>query len=360
MTIKVTAKPKPVSRAKTKSIDAKYAGDEPIVIGEMSRALNWYNYSHDRDQAKIWTLDYMKKVGYSKSDISAVRRTPNIVTTVGWLARIQANGNLLSAHNISFISGHIANMIKAAGSEETSIVATKPVVDIQARIRARTKVLLTMIECEIDNAGSGGAFDMYSFMQLHEVTPQIAGYIRDYYLPMKEEVLLDDEQVKEAYGARHEFWKIFYCSLIADCDRFINNKKTAKLRKPREKKVISAVDLIKNMKYQKEFPALKIVSVHPTEIVGCDQLWVYNTKYKKLSRYNALGPAGIQVKGTTLINYDVETSISKGLRKPDISIQQLLGSGKIAIRKFMDELMTVSGPANGRINEDTVLLKAVK
>jgi hypothetical protein len=363
MAVKAKVKSGPGSRTAAKSIDAKLMGDEPIVVANLANALNWYNYVYDNEKAKAWVLDYMKKEGYSKSDLSAFRRAPKhaTITTVGWLARIQANGNELTDHNIDFMKKRIASMIKAGGKETAEVKeVTKPVIDIQARIRARATNLITMIEEELDGVMNGGTFDIYSFLQRHEVTPQIAGYIRDYYLPMKEESELNDDQVKEAYGKKIKFWRTFYCTLIADCDKFINNKKAVKIRKPREKKVKSAVDVVKALKYQKEEPSLRIVSVHPTEIVGCNQLWVYNTKYKKLTQYISMSPNGLQVKGTTLIGYDPELSVTKSLRKPDVTIADLLKAGKVAIRTFMADLKTAVSAPNGRINEQTILLRVIK
>lgn len=363
MAIKLKTKPKPKSRAVIKSIDDKHYGSEPLIVAGESAyrdALNWYNYMYDADQAREWFLEYVKK-NYSKVELAAVRRLPkhSIPTTVGWISRIIMNGNEV---NTNYFKKRTAELIHSGlkTKDETEVKVDKPVIDIQARIRARADTLITMVEEELDGVMNGGTFDIYSFFQKHEVTPQVAGYIRDYYLPMKEEVELDDEQVKEAYGKKLKFWRTFYCTLIADCDRFINNKKAVKIRKPREKKVKSAVDLVKNLKYQKEEPSLKIVSVHPTEIVGCNQLWVYNTKYKKLTQYISMSPQGLQIKGTTLTGWDPEQSVSKGLRKPDITIGELLKAGKVSLRSFMTDLKTVASAPNGRINEQTILLRVVK
>lgn len=370
MAVKLKAKPKIKSRAVIKSIDDKNYGSEPVVITygahtEYRDALNWYNYMHDQDQAREWLLEYMKGNGYKRDEIAAVRRCPKhkIITTIGWQARMMMNGNVLMDASKQFFDDHV-NRLLALGAqtheESTTATIEKPVVDIQARVRARADTLITMVEEELDNVMDGGTFDIYAFLQKHEVTPQIAGYIRDYYLPMKEEAELDDEQVKEAYGKKLKFWRTFYCTLITDCDRFINNKKAVKIRKPREKKVKSAVDLVKNLKYQKEEPSLKIVSVHPTEIVGCSQLWVYNTKYKKLTQYISMSPNGIQVKGTTLIGWDTESSVSKSLRKPETTTAELLKAGKVTLRSFMSDLKTTASAPNGRINEQTILLRVVK
>lgn len=369
MAIKLKAKPKPKSRAAIKSIDDKSYGFEPLVIatedsGKYRDALNWYNYMFDHDRAREWLLEYMKVSGFQRAQIAAVRRCPkhSITPTIGWQARIMMNGNVLTESSMDFFNQRLDGLLKTGDEikEVADQVVEKPVIDIQARIRARANSLITMVEEEIDGVMNGGTFDIYSFLQKHEVTPQVAGYIRDYYLPSKEEVMLDDEQVKESYGKKLKFWNAFYCTLIADCDRFINNKKAVKIRKPREKKVKSAVDVVKALKYQKQEPSLKIVSVHPTEIVGCNQLWVYNTKYKKLTQYISMSPTGLQVKGTTLIGYDPELSISKSLRKPEITTAELLKAGKVAIRTFMADLKTTPSAPNGRINEQTILLRAIK
>jgi hypothetical protein len=73
-----------------------------------------------------------------------------------------------------------------------------------------------------------------------------------------------------------------------------------------------------------------------------------------------MSPQGIQVKGTTLIGWDTELSVSKSLRKPEITIPELLKVGKVAIRSFMPELKTAASAPNGRLNEQTILLRVIK
>lgn len=363
MAIKVKAKPKQISRSQIKSIDDKAYGSEPIVIKSFSDALNWYNYMATDDQSREWFFAYMKK-NYTKNDIAMVRKLPKwkVSKTLGNVARILLNGNALPQNNIDYFKNGVQELIDAGKKIVDEVVeeAPKPVVDIQARVRDKAKIVITNIEEELDNVMDGKEFSMYSFCQANELNPQILNIVADYYRPQYDEIMSNDEQVKEAYGKRQKFWINFWTEFFNDIDRFINNKKAVKVRKPREKKVKSAVDQVKNLKYQKEEPTLKIVSVHPAEIVGCSQLWTYNTKYKKLTRYDASGPNGIQVKGTTLTGYDVEKSLSKSLRKPDITIQSLLGAGKVSLRKFMDELKTVASVPNGRINSDTILLRVIK
>ena len=364
MVIKVKAKPKQISRSAIKSIDDKAYGSEPVVITGISQALNWYNYMSSDDQSRDWFFTYAKR-SYTKNEISQLRKLPKwrISKTLGNIARILLNGNELPKENMDYFDNGVKDLLKLASQiveENEEAVAVKAVVDIQARVRDKAQVIITNLEEELDLVMEGKEFSMYTFCQANELNAQILNIVSDYYRPQYDEIMSNDEQVQEAFGKRLKFWINFWQSFFSDIERYVNNKKVTKVRKPREKKAKSAVDLVKNLKYQKEEPSLKIVSVHPTELVGCTQLWTYNTKYKKLSRYDSVGPAGIQVKGTTLIGYDVETSMSKGLRKPEASIQALLGAGKVSLRKLMDEIKTVESKPNGRINQDTILLRVIK
>ena len=359
---KLTTKPKTtrpkLTRTAVKSIDYRFYGSEPIDIAVRgyTDALNWYNYMHDIDKAREWFLDYVKR-NKTKVELAAVRRLAkhSIPSTVGWIARILMNGNQLE--NMNYFETRMAELIEA-GLKTKEVVerADKPVVSIQERTQSKIYQLITDCEEAVDN---DPALNIYDWLKGKEATVQAASAIRDFYAKWVndyEEDEFDTRTEKKQRADQKKYWEAF----VSDCDRYCGNKKATKVRKPREKKTKSAVDQITKLQYQKEFPQLKIVSVNPAELVGCNQLWTYNTKYKKLSRYDATGPAGITVKGTTLIGFDVERSLTKSIRKPEVTIQQLLSAGKVALRSIMDELKTNESKPNGRINTDTVLLRVIK
>jgi hypothetical protein len=68
--------------------------------------------------------------------------------------------------------------------------------------------------------------------------------------------------------------------------------------------------------------------------------------------------SGLMVKGTTILDYDKETSIQKTLRKPKEQISNWTGKAKTKFTKSFDELTTTGIKMNGRINENTIILKA--
>jgi hypothetical protein len=358
MAIKLKAKPKQISRTAIKSIDDKAYGSEPIQIASLGDALNWYNYMASDDQSREWFFTYAKK-NFSKNDVALLRRLPKwkISKTLGNVARILLNGNVLPQVNLDYFNNSIAALLSEASAiRDETAEEPKTVVSIQDRVQAKIYQLIT--ECE-EAVDADPKLDIYEWLVGKEATAQAASAIRDFYAKGLGDHEPDEFDTREMKKAREDLKK-YWESFVLLVDRFINNKKAVKVRKPREKKVKSAVDIVKNLKFQKEDKALKVVSVHPAEIVGCKQLWVYNTKYKKLSRYDAVGPAGIQVKGTTLIGFDVETASSKALRKPDTSLQSLLSAGKVVLRTFMSELKTSESKPNGRINEQTILLRVIK
>jgi hypothetical protein len=70
--------------------------------------------------------------------------------------------------------------------------------------------------------------------------------------------------------------------------------------------------------------------------------------------------SGLSVKGTTIIGFNEEQSIQKTIRKPEEKLTEFKSAGKRKLEKFLDEINAVDIKLNGRINADTILLKAVQ
>jgi hypothetical protein len=139
-------------------------------------------------------------------------------------------------------------------------------------------------------------------------------------------------------------------------------------RKPRKPKVYSADKIVAKLKYCVTDDKFKLASVNPTDIVGATELWVFNTKTRKIGKYIAsnIDPkgmmregSGLSVKGTTIIGYDEKLSMQKTLRKPVDQIKEFKDSGKVKLRTFLDDIKTTDTKLNGRCNPETVLLKVV-
>jgi len=116
----------------------------------------------------------------------------------------------------------------------------------------------------------------------------------------------------------------------------------------------------KAINYKKEDTELGLKSVNPAEIVGASQVWVYNTKYKRLAAYRSDSALGIQVKGSTLQNYDPDMSEQKSIRRPEIIVNRVLTSSKVQLRKFLSDIETKEFELTGRINDECIIVRVIK
>jgi hypothetical protein len=128
-------------------------------------------------------------------------------------------------------------------------------------------------------------------------------------------------------------------------------------RKPRAKKSKPAEKIIEKLKFLKQDDKLKLVSINPTDILGAKELWIFNTKTRKIGKYVAGEFTELGVKGTSITGFDEHKSVQKTLRKPEEQLKEFKAAGKVQLRKFLDDIKAVDIKLNGRINEDTVLLK---
>ena len=137
-------------------------------------------------------------------------------------------------------------------------------------------------------------------------------------------------------------------------------------RKPRKKKPISKDKLVSKLQYSKEDTKYNLKSIDPKDIITAEQLWVFNTKTRKLGIYVAsvLDPrglnregTGLSVKGTSVQGFDPEKSVQKTLRKPEEQLFEFMKCGPVKSKTFFSEIKSMEIALTGRINPDTILLK---
>jgi len=273
-----------------------------------------------------------------------------------------------------FLRERIADAIERGKTikEEEEVTEKKDtgvVLSIQDRLREAAYAMTT----EIEDAHESFLLDPDSFdpkaikivnlLKGRECKGAHARVIKDLYQRAHDEVAEaiegKDDQLKEGYAwlGKKNLKKLydFYHEILSACEMLQQEGKVN--RKPRAKKAVSKDKLVAKLKYKKTDDQLKLVSINPADIIGSQEVWVYNTKTRKLGKYVAAAYNDIRVKGTTLIGFDENKSVQKTLRKPDEQLKEFKSSGKVALRKFLEDIKAVDIKLNGRINEDTVLLK---
>ena len=330
----------------------------------ISKALTWYNYYKDFKDSKKWLILWMSKNGYSKNDMDTIQKvSDSFILNTGFVCRLQERGAKLEERNIQWIKDKI-EYFKNLKTKDEEEVDDKPKVNIQDRIQEQTNEMIGELEGFVDNFKE--SFNPYEWMTLNGVKAVHARKISSWFTShMKEpQSVLNgkaDEDLTEAYSylTKTELKKYvaFLSNIVADAERIINNSKAT--RKPRAKKAKSADKVVAKMQYKKEDTEYKLTSINPTEIIGAKQLWVFNTKTRKLGVYHAWTTGGLEIKGTSIHGY-TDTSVSKTLRKP---ADTFLAIQKATERKFktvFDGIKAAEQPLTGRINTDTILLKVFK
>lgn len=218
-----------------------------------------------------------------------------------------------------------------------------------------------------------GKFSMFNELKKVEASAQMARNIKDVYTPLQADLqeLVDlptasqqddmQSQLAEGYSfmskPQQKKFLAFITEIINDCDNFLNTKKAT--RKTRVKKPRTADKQVAKLKYKKEDNEYKLASIDPMSIPGSFRLYVFNTKNRTLSELVTIKADGLEVKGTTIQGIDVEQSRSTKLRKPEDFLKIVLKKTPLQINKEWSNLTTKTTAANGRINEDTILLRVV-
>lgn len=145
-------------------------------------------------------------------------------------------------------------------------------------------------------------------------------------------------------------------SMIADLDRITSAAKAT--RKTKVKAPKTADRQVRHVKYKTQDNDFKLVSIPPIQIVGKIRLYVFNTKTKQITEYLTQSAQGFEISGSTIKNFDGVNSRIVKLRKPDEFLGIVLKKTPNQIGKAWSELTTKSSIPNGRINKDTIILKA--
>ena len=365
----------------------KWDGHETWTA-EQYRQNWWRSMDHFRLESSVKELKpkiikWMQDNGFSKEEIACYKRGKDWRTNISIAAvvanllkgmpavRADFNQGRNAAEYVSKVLKEIIEESKYDLEDEEETAKKKetgPQLTIQDRLR---EVALGMA-VELEDAyhefsENPEKFDpknikVLNIFRAKEVKAAHARIIKEFYIREYEETLEalegTDEQIVEGYShlSKSELKKFntFLHDIIGACDMIQQESKVA--RKPRTKKAEPA-KLVSKMKFKQADEVTKTVSINPIDIIGAEELWVYNTKTRKLGKYVAIEHGELSVKGTSIQFFDENLSVQKTLRKPLEQLKEFKSAGKVQLRKFLDDIKTTEIKLNGRINEETVLLK---
>jgi hypothetical protein len=397
MAIKIDGMKKKVKTKDNNFADEKYTGSEPIwdydraltfsneeFDHHLRQSLRYYNYYYSTKDLKKYVVAWLRQHEGSeglhkldKTTIDRYQRSADCLTpfTVCALIKAHERGMPLRDRHVEYILEAVKKVLtlKADNDEDfeekTEVKKTEVrMPTIQDRMNEVAKKHILYFEMLEDALYTGETIDpkAYEYLTKNNVPQVLIGKIQAVFEPRCAEVrearTTKDEDLRDAYSymkaADYKRYDAFYDKLFADLTAYNQTKKATKraaVRKPPAKE-----KLVRGLKYLKQDAGMKLVSINPVDIVGAEQLWVYNVKNRKLGRYVAEDQGGVLgVKGTTITGFNENKSTQKTLRKPEEQVKAFLASNKVELRKFLENIKTTEIKLNGRINTDTILLKVI-
>ena len=377
-------KGKPVKRKKAAKARRKTTGAGAAPLDNYKVAKDFFHFDVDKKEYVPIIRQYVKKF-YDKKTATYILKNSDASMAFSHIACYCHYMNNDKTDQVpedshTWMSGRFGALAEKGESiveEVKAVEAEKPknvyVPSIQERIKEASGNIIAEIEEAVDefiaDPGKFKGLDAVKLFRKLNVNQAHARHIRAFYEgPLAEYIMLQqpareqDEDLREGYAhldkAAIKRGVALFQGIVGACDLITaESKATRKTRSPKPK---SADKLVAKMKYCKTDEKYKVASINPVDIIDATEVWVFNVKTRKLGKYVAEDAQQFQVKGTTLQFFNANASVAKTLRKPEQQLADFNKSGKVQLRKFLDNIKGVETKLNGRINADTVILKAVK
>ena len=329
----------------------------------LSRAFNFYNQDNDKKAARTYLKSYIKHKNLSVN-LDGVSDS-DIILTYGWLARMVMNGNVLTTQHTEKLDKYIMTLLTT--KVVVKVVDKAPRPSVQDYMQDKIAEVIGELEGQVDSfLKEDKEFDLYNYLQANSIPKpyckDIDTWARKRGTEFTEVYKTTDKDIKEGYSniSRRQQANLvkLFGSFIVDLEKYTQFKKAN--RKPRVTKTKPLAVQVSRIKFKKEDTELGIKSVNPSEMVGASQVWVYNVKYKRLAAYRSDSVQGIQVKGSTLQNYDPDMSECRSIRRPEVILKILLDASKVKLRKLLSDLTTKGYDVTGRINDESIIVRVIK
>ncbi len=336
------------------------------------------------DLEKKPTADIVKswiKENFKKQEVPAILANPDyhfamysyMAASIIWLRagkELPEKWSHIPEHMKEYFTNLIENGKKLLKKAEQKAIENAGVVILTPQQRLFQKVQQTIM-VELDEledqwiAGEKTEFDLYNRFRFHTLPTQAVEIVRrriqawhsEYYDAYNKKC----DQAVEAYShiqRSEQKRRIKVCdSMLADLDKL--KAASVAQRKPRTPKTKAADKQVAKLKFLKADSTYKLDSISPMQIVGAFRLYTFNVKTRVVSEYITNSTKGFEVQGTSIKNFDPDQSRQTRLRKPEDFLPIIQGKTPKQIDNAFKSLSTKISAPNGRLNEDTILVRAM-
>ena len=366
--------------------DSTWTGQEPTWEGSeewsedkiyhtFTRALDFYNYYLDMDDYVPIILDYLKtKNPKDKTSSSIIKKSPRCIEIIslGKLARMITLGMPQNHGGKNYkkeIESYLKTISRKVPVEEKKETPKKgPSVFDLMQNKLQTEVIVHL-DAMLDEwiLNKTATVDKINVLSLLKKAGAPIGAVKcvTTWLEKQRDDLVGarDKECPEliegySYLSKPAIKRRIKLldEMISDVELYKSSKKA--VRKPRVKKEKSADKLVKNLNYLKSSSEYGITSANPIKLVGSEKVYMFNEKYRKLTVLTQADKNGLTVKGSTILNFDTKESYSTTLRKPKDILVAIATKTERQISNLLTKLTTKKTEAKGRVNNNTLILKA--
>jgi hypothetical protein len=331
---------------------------------DIMNAFNWYSINTENKVLRKYAISYMKFLKRTELTYCFTEATDFELRQIGIIGRLVMTDQYVSENHIAAISAKMDLLFDKYKKVDTKgEKVSDSSVSVQDRVLESALKHAGEIDGFIDEfiINKSSDFSAKKYLLSNSISGAVSKKIAENFQPVERELAEalrgTDEQLVEGYSyftkAQLKKFYDFVKGIIDDCNQQLVNSKSTK--SPRARKPVPPIKLVQRLKYMKEFPDLQLKSITPTSIIGASELWVFNTKSRRLSVYKG----DLSVKGTSIIGYDVAGSNTKLVRKPEEFFKKNEITKKVLNVAFKEINAKMSTP-NGRINDDCVLIGVFK
>jgi hypothetical protein len=247
---------------------------------------------------------------------------------------------------------------------EKTVITLSPLQRLQRKINATImRDLLDLEDQWIE--GEKATLDLYNQFKKYGLSNSATIPVRDviegWLLDYEDALHARCDQAVEGYShlkkpeLKH---RVKSCQdMLLDLDRIKSAAKAT--RKTRVKQPQAADKQVRNVKYKTEDANFKLTSINPVQIIGKIRLYTFNTKSRILTEYLTQSVGGFEISGTSIKNIDKVNSRQIKLRKPDEFLPIVQSKTVKQIDGEWKKLTTKGSVPNGRLNADTILVRAL-
>ena len=365
--------------------ESKFLGTEPIWTSdyeptdyqlEFGKALSWYNYMSDQKDCRAYLVDWFKA---DKEKLKALRKVPDrlLPRTYANTARIAMRGFPVNDVHKSRIWEKIEELAnrKIVLEEDDNEPASAPIVKAKKAPLIATNFIVSEVLDEIDNVVIGEdprnipqilmpyrMSDKHYLECAEKIEPILTEFNELLDARRIHKTKLTDYQKQLLEGYENLKGMALVKTIVRLLEGYIADLKKShvvkQVAKVRKKKPKDKTKLIKNLKFLKEDTALGITSVDPINLLNCSEVWTFDTKTRKLSKYYSPVGGGITVKGASLVGYEESMSSAKLIRKPETQVKEFTEiSKKNDLTKWYSSVKSKSAPVRARLTATSLILK---